>query len=93
VCCRIQNNEYAAGQYYKILISSPLATDFLVGQAVPPVTAGDSRRLVAALPDSGAALQAADPISSGPAGWQAGLRVDCRATALRENMHNSDVVQ
>ena len=32
--------------YYKILISSPRCDDFLVGQAVPPVLAGCSRRSV-----------------------------------------------
>ena len=42
------------------LDSFALRDDFLVGQAVPPVTAGRSRRLVAA----NAALQAAAPISS-----------------------------
>jgi hypothetical protein len=38
--------------------------DFSVGQAVPPVTAGYSRRLVVARLLCGAALQAAAPISS-----------------------------
>jgi hypothetical protein len=44
--------------------------DFLVGGS--PVTAGCSRRLVAAMLLCGAAFQAADPISSGPAGRKAG---------------------
>jgi len=38
--------------------------DFLVGQALSPVTAGSSRRLVAATLLCGAAFQAAAPILS-----------------------------
>jgi len=62
-----------SSMYYKILISSRTATTSWWDRRFRLDSAGRSRRLVAAMPLCGAALQAADPISSGPAGHQAGF--------------------